>query len=370
MNNTATKLRSLRPKDLDRVVDIDRRIIGRSRRRFFEKRLAAALADNKGFVAAAATDPDDLVSGYAIARMQNGEFGGDHRIAVIDVIGVDPDARRSGSGSLIVEWIADQAVEAGATELRTQIDWQNRNLIHFFSGAGFQLAPYTVLECEADDIQRMRSTEEYDPFVSNSDDVGVSHTRIDADIPDYSDSGGDDYHALSRDRVPVRSMGLGDLDTVIRIDAKFTGRERRDYYEAKLREVMTETGIRVSLVAEADDLPVGYVMARVDYGEFGRAEPTAVIDTIGVHPGFGHHGVASALMSQLLVNLEAIHIATVRTNVSWNNFSLLNFLGKSGFAPAQRLVLSRMPNDERPLERRANLRLVPDREAVGTPPQA
>jgi len=31
--------------------------------------------------------------------------------------------------------------------------------------------------------------------------------RMDADMPDYSDPGGDDFESLSRDRVPLRSAG-------------------------------------------------------------------------------------------------------------------------------------------------------------------
>ena len=340
-DDTAAMLRPLKPTDFDRVVEVDRRIVGRSRRRFFEKRLDAALADKKGFIAAAVTDSDDIVNGYAIARMQNGEFGGDHRIAVIDVIGVDPDARRGGNGGLILDWVAEHAAKYGATELQTQIDWQNRNLIRFFAGAGFAMAPFTVLECRLADIRKARAAEEYDPFVDGDEPTGISSVPVDAGIADYSDPGGDDFQSLSRDRVPVRSMQSDDLATVIRIDAKFTGRERGDYYTAKLQEMLGETGVRVSLLAEVDGLPVGYIMARLDYGEYGRTEPVAVIDTIGVHPGFGHHGVGSALMSQLLINLGALHVESIRTNVTWNNFALLNFLDRSGFAPAQRLVLSR-----------------------------
>jgi ribosomal protein S18 acetylase RimI-like enzyme len=81
-------------------------------------------------------------------------------------------------------------------------------------------------------------------------------------------------------------------------------------------------------------------MARLDYGEFGRAEPTAVIDTIGVEPGHGHHGIGTALLSQLMANLDALHVDRLRTTVTWNNFSLLGFLSRSGFRPAQQLVLS------------------------------
>ncbi|MFQ5974451.1 MAG: GNAT family N-acetyltransferase [Alphaproteobacteria bacterium] len=170
--------------------------------------------------------------------------------------------------------------------------------------------------------------------------------KMDADMPDYGDPGGDDFAALSRDRFPIRSMTGDDLGAIIAIDRKLTGRDRRDYYQAKHREMMDETGVRVSLVAEVDGRPVGYIMARVDYGEFGRTEPAAVIDTIGVEPGLGHKGIGAALLSQLLANLDALHVERVRTAVTWNNFSLLGFLARHGFAPAQQLALGR-PADKR-----------------------
>jgi ribosomal protein S18 acetylase RimI-like enzyme len=171
-------------------------------------------------------------------------------------------------------------------------------------------------------------------------DSGIARPRMDAGMPDYSAPATDDFESLPHDRTPVRSMVPGDLDAIVAIDAKLTGHDRRPYYQAKLEEVIGETGIRVSLIAEADGRPVGYIMARVDYGEFGRAEPTAVIDTIGVEPGHGHQGIGAALMSQLMTNLEALHVEALRTTVSWNNFSLLGFLNRAGFRPAQQLVLS------------------------------
>lgn len=163
--------------------------------------------------------------------------------------------------------------------------------------------------------------------------------RLDAGVPDFSGADGDDFEALSRDRYIVRSLRQDDLKAIVRIDEKLTGRNRSDYFEAKLHEVMSETGVRVSLVAEVDGRPAGYVMARVDYGEFGRAEPGAVIDTIGVDPGLGHHGVGTALLSQLLANLDSLHVERVRTRVAWNNLALMGFLDRNGFVPAQQLVL-------------------------------
>lgn len=157
---------------------------------------------------------------------------------------------------------------------------------------------------------------------------------------DFSDPHGDDFEALSRDEVPVRSMVAADLPDLVRIDRKNTGRDRTSYFEAKVAEALEESGIRVSVVAEQDAHVAGFIMARLDFGEFGHTEPEAVIDTIGVDPAFAHHHIGSALMSQLLANLSALRVEQVRTELQWNNFVLLAFLEHSGFRLSQRIALS------------------------------
>ena len=156
-----------------------------------------------------------------------------------------------------------------------------------------------------------------------------------------SDPSGDDYEALSRDRIPVRSMTEADLQNVIATDRKITGRDRKAFYKRKMEEVLRESGVRVSLVAELEGSFAGFIMARVDYGEFGRTEATAVIETMGVNPGFAGHDVGRALMSQLLSNLSSLKVEQVTTTVEWDNFSLLAFLKRCGFYPSQRLSFSR-----------------------------
>jgi len=99
--------------------------------------------------------------------------------------------------------------------------------------------------------------------------------------------------------------------------------------------------VRVSLLAERDGLPVGFIMARVDLGEFGRFEPTAVLDTIGVDPDSRGQGVGRALLSQLLVNLGTLRIERVRTEIDWRDRELLGFLDHCGFLPSQELCFDR-----------------------------
>jgi ribosomal protein S18 acetylase RimI-like enzyme len=146
---------------------------------------------------------------------------------------------------------------------------------------------------------------------------------------------------LAHDRIPVRSLRPDDLAAILRIDRHITGRDRHAYYGRKLEEAMGESAVRVSLVAEIDGQVAGFIMARVDFGEFGNAEPEAVMDTIGVEPGWRHRGVASALLSQLLTNLGGLRIETLRTKVGWNQAALIGFLDRNGFRPGNRLALRR-----------------------------
>ena len=157
------------------------------------------------------------------------------------------------------------------------------------------------------------------------------------DDDDRPDAG----EALARDEILVRSLQEGDLARIVRIDEHITGRNRIAYFERKFSEVLRESGVRISLVAESDALVTGFVMARVDYGEFGQTATTAVIDTIGVNPSFHGRSIGAALVSQLLANLASLRVETVRTMVYWDNFGLLRFLQRSGFRPAQRLTFSR-----------------------------
>lgn len=140
-----SRLRALKPEDLDRVVEIDRGITGRSRRGFFEKRLQASLADPDGFIVMAA-EVGGTLSGFAIARFQDGEFGEELPFALLDAMGVDSDYQRQGVGKMLIEGIDRVTRKRGVHELRTQAEWTNNALMRFFARVGFSLAPHLVLE--------------------------------------------------------------------------------------------------------------------------------------------------------------------------------------------------------------------------------
>lgn len=301
-----TDIRAIGNESLDTVIALDKTINGVSRRDFFVKRFGAQERHPQAFISLGAVSDGHMV-GFICCHMLKGEFGSDELIAVLDAMSVDPDTQGHGVGHKLMAQLMTEIRDRGGKELQTQAGWDQPAVLDFFASTDFSMAPRLILE---------RST------------------------PDYSDPTRDEFDDLSRDKVLVRSLAQEDLNQVVRIDAKITGHDRRDFFQRKFQEVLFESGVRVSLIAEIDDMVVGFMMARVDFGEFGRSASEAVIDTLGVATAFRSQHVGHALLAQLLGNLATLQVDSVRSEVEWDNFGLLGFLNSCGFEPSQRLALS------------------------------
>ena len=144
---------------------------------------------------------------------------------------------------------------------------------------------------------------------------------------------------LETDSTLVRLMNEHDLEAVVAIDAVASGRRRPRYFELMLERAVKQAALQVSLAAEVDGHVVGFVIASLYYGEYGVSEPTASLDAIGVDKAHRGQHVGKALLRQLRLNLSALRVTTLRTEVSWDDFDLLAFVKKEGFAPAHRLCL-------------------------------
>jgi len=146
---------------------------------------------------------------------------------------------------------------------------------------------------------------------------------------------------LEIDAVTIRSLTMDDLDTVTRIDEASTQRSRKDFFRRRIRRSIDESSIYLSLAAELDGAMVGFVTVLFYQGEFGMSDTVAVLDAIGVHPEFRGRHVASALMRQLEMQLRALHVETLRTDVEWDQWELLSFLRNEQFRPVPRLSLEK-----------------------------
>lgn len=321
------ELRRLASEDFEGAVAIDAAIVGHRRRAYFERRLHAALKAPKDHVQFAATWQGEL-AGYALGSRMLGEFGRADPALRLETIGVLPAQQGRGIGMRLIGELERWALKHGIREIRTTADWRNHLMLRFFDRAGFELGRNHLVGCAVHGGQITEG--------ENDRILAPGHHRT-SEETDYGAPVANDFEALARDRSDVRSLTLGDLADIVRIDRRITGRDRTDYITQLVNEAMSDSAIRVSLSEHRDGAVAGFIMAKVDLGDFGRLEPVAVIDTLGVDPGFAGGGIGTALLSQLFVNLDALHVERVETVVSSENFELLGFFYRAGFGPGRRL---------------------------------
>jgi ribosomal protein S18 acetylase RimI-like enzyme len=325
------EIRALLRQDLDAVVAIDAQGAKRTRRAYFVRRLDAALREPGLHVQFAAGDESGL-AGFVLARVLEGEFGRDEPALRLEVIGVRSDARGFGIGGLLLDALCDYGRRHGLADVRTQAVWNDHRMLRWLNAMGFTLAPHRIIACE---VRGGEYAAARDAPETQTDDAGLPPEN------DYSGRAGNDFERLARDKVDVRGMEAADLDDIVRIDRSSTGLDRSSYMRHKLAEAMQDSAIRVSLTARQEGIVAGFVMARVDIGDFGRSEPVAVLDTIGVDSDYAHRGIGHALLSQLFVNLGGLCVEQVETEVPFRNAALLGFFYSVGFAPSQELLFAR-----------------------------
>ena len=137
----------------------------------------------------------------------------------------------------------------------------------------------------------------------------------------------------------IRNLRPDDLERIVRIDEEYVGRRRQKWFEDKLARALSGSALRVSLGAEIDGLLVGALLGDMQYGEFGVPEPVAVLDTVVVDPAFRRQRVGAAMLQQMVKNLAALRVTSIRTEVAWDELDLLGWFNNAGFRPVPRLVL-------------------------------
>lgn len=326
----ALTVRALREADLDAVVSIDAAIVGRSRRSYFQRRLASSLKAPDQHVQFAA-EIGGALAAYVLVRRVHGEFGRPLDGLRIEALGVEPRWRGTGVGRAMVNALAAYGRRHGAAELRTTAAWNQHAMLRWFDACAFTLDPSRIFECAVGDGFQAERDDALDAT------AGAGARR---EI-DYGATEGNDFERAQRLGCEVGTMTSADLGPIVRIDSEVTGSNRAEYIGAKLSEALDDAAIRVSLTARMDGTIVGFVMARADIGDFGRAEPVAVLDTIGVDPAYGRRGIGHALVSQLFADLAALQVDRVETVIAPEQRELLYFMQSIGFRPSQRLAFVR-----------------------------
>lgn len=140
-------VRRLRAEDLESMIVVDARVVGRRREEFFKLKLKEALADT-GIQMSLAAEVDGVFAGFLLARVYYGEFGLVEPVAMLDTLSVRPDLRGRGVGPALVDQLRTNLLGLGLTRVQTEVGWDNFDLVAFFHREGFRPAARLCLDLD------------------------------------------------------------------------------------------------------------------------------------------------------------------------------------------------------------------------------
>ena len=143
----------------------------------------------------------------------------------------------------------------------------------------------------------------------------------------------------------LRRMTVRDIDQVLRLDEKITGKPHAAYYETKAAAYISRAP-EYCLVAEHRDRVVGFVLGDVRGWEFAT-ELSGWLEIIGVDPDYHGQGVSRALLDELCEKFRRAGVRAVNTMVNWNDGDLIDYFRANGFDPGEYVNLVKRLDDEK-----------------------
>ena len=138
------EFRPLTVSDIDEIVQIDERIVRRTRSPLFRKQLEEQILKH-GDESLGALYEGKLV-GYLLAETIVYIYGSDDLTAWITLLGIDPDFQDQGVGTALASKVFAYFSQKGIRSIRTICAWDWGDLVEFFSSVGFKMSDYLTLE--------------------------------------------------------------------------------------------------------------------------------------------------------------------------------------------------------------------------------
>lgn len=151
------KIRTLTESDLDAIVEIDRKILGKSRRDHWRRKIGYAdIYPRPALVA----EIDEKVVGFILGYVSGWEFGVPDTVGWIDTLGIDPEYQNRGIGQTLFKSLienfkrtgkeekpeAEESKIEGVNVVYTLVRWDDWNLLRFFHKMGFRKGEMISLE--------------------------------------------------------------------------------------------------------------------------------------------------------------------------------------------------------------------------------
>jgi GNAT superfamily N-acetyltransferase len=124
---------------------MDYAISGRKRQAWYEGKLKRALRDADVKISLGA-ELDGMLVGALLGSVHYGEFGQPEPLAILDTVLVDREFARRGIARALLEQLLFNLAGLRIERLRTEVGWNEQELIGFFARSGFAPVPRLVLE--------------------------------------------------------------------------------------------------------------------------------------------------------------------------------------------------------------------------------
>jgi ribosomal protein S18 acetylase RimI-like enzyme len=131
-------------EDLDRIVEIDKLVLGQSRPEYWKLKLE--LADKRSPRSSLVAEIEGKVIGFVIGDARGWEYSVAENIGWIDTIGVDPECQRKGIAKMLMTEMINILKKVGVEKIYTFVNWRDWNLLRFFDAAGFKKGDMINLE--------------------------------------------------------------------------------------------------------------------------------------------------------------------------------------------------------------------------------
>jgi ribosomal protein S18 acetylase RimI-like enzyme len=137
-------VRKMNEKDLDDVVAIDTKVLGKSRWDYWLMKMS--LAEQRLPSASLVAEADGKVVGFILGDASGYEYDVPENIGWIDTIGVDPAYQRRGIAQMLMKEMIGNLKKVGVDTVYTMVNWPDWDLLKFFHAFGFQKGPLINLE--------------------------------------------------------------------------------------------------------------------------------------------------------------------------------------------------------------------------------
>jgi predicted N-acetyltransferase YhbS len=138
------EIRTLKKEDLDAIVKIDEKVLGESRRDYWERRLE--LMNDKSSQISLVAEVEGEVVGFILGDVSGWEFGVPETIGWMDTIGVDPAYQKKGVATALAHELIKNLKAIGVRTIYTLVSWNDWDLLQFFHAMGFTRGDMINLE--------------------------------------------------------------------------------------------------------------------------------------------------------------------------------------------------------------------------------